>query len=98
MIKIIRITKGKGLLKIKNLMRPIKAIYQWKLNLLIKRDPKFADDIEVDNNKIATILMISYIMKCIVMVAILCMVSYFLGMFWYIFCDLTRVDDPVDVG
>ena len=53
-------------------------------------DKSFAEDIENDHNKIMTILAISYAFKTFKLIIIIFMISYFLGIFFYIFSDLTR--------
>mgnify|MGYP001042432121 CR=1 FL=1 len=42
------------------------------------------------------ILMISYFFKTFKLVVIILTVSYFIGIFWYIFCDLTKPTYPPD--
>ena len=53
-------------------------------------DRNIAEDCENDHNKIMTILAISYAFKTFKLIIIIFMVSYFLGMFFYIFSDLTK--------
>ena len=40
------------------------------------------------------ILMISYFFKTFKLIVIILTVSYFLGMIWWIFCDLTLDENP----
>ena len=42
------------------------------------------------------ILMISYFFKTFKLVIIILTVSYFIGIFWFIFCDLTKETFPPD--
>lgn len=55
-----------------------------------------ANNSDVDNNNIMLILMISYAFKCFKLIVVILTVSYFMGMFWYIYCDLTLKEDPQD--
>jgi hypothetical protein len=43
------------------------------------------------------ILMISYFFKTFKLVVIILTVSYFIGIFWYIFCDLPKPNYPMDM-
>ena len=56
---------------------------------IIATDPELAENSDLDNNNIMIILMISYFFKTFKLVVIILTVSYFMGMLWYIFCDLT---------
>jgi hypothetical protein len=49
-----------------------------------------AENSDLDNNNIMLILMISYFFKTFKLVIIILTVSYFIGISWYIFCDLTK--------
>jgi hypothetical protein len=40
-----------------------------------------------------TILMISYFFKTFKLIVVIVTISYFMGMIWYIFCDLTQIDE-----
>ena len=41
-----------------------------------------------DNSKIVFLLMLSYFLRILKLVVIITNVSYFLGIFWYIFCEV----------
>ena len=56
---------------------------------IIQDDPVEAENISVDNNKISALIYTNFIMKIFKLVIIILNISYFLGFFWYIFCDLT---------
>ena len=47
------------------------------------------NDMYKDKNPINTILIISYIYKTFKAICVISTVTYFIGMGWYIFCDLT---------
>ena len=49
-------------------------------------DPKLANDVNKDQNKIMTVIMISYMFKTFKLVIIIFQVSYFLGIVFYIYC------------
>ena len=58
-----------------------------KLARLIAKDPKLARDMYADNNKIEEILFISYTLKILKLVVIICNISYLLAIFWLIGCE-----------
>ena len=47
---------------------------------------------ESDNNNIMSILIISYLYRTFKVGIVVLSMSYFIGMFWYIFCDLSLLD------
>uniref|UniRef100_A0A7S3FW38 Cyclic nucleotide-binding domain-containing protein n=1 Tax=Strombidium rassoulzadegani TaxID=1082188 RepID=A0A7S3FW38_9SPIT len=95
-VKIIRIMKGYHLLSPNTFMRQVKMVFNSRLERIIKNDPQLAEDMHIDNNNIMHILMISYFFKTFKLVIIILTVSYFMGMFWYVYCDLTLIENPVD--
>ena len=70
-------------------MRRVKKIFQNRLNKIVE-DPKLAEDTVLDQNKIVTIIMIGFLFKSIKLVIIILQVSYFLGIGYYIYCDITN--------
>lgn len=52
-------------------------------------DDDLKDNMDIDNNNIMSILIISYFFKTFKVIAVVLTMSYFIGMFWYIFCELT---------
>lgn len=70
-------------------MRQVKMIFNRQLENIIKNDPELAENSDLDNNNIMLILMISYFFKTFKLVVIILTVSYFIGMVWYIYCDIT---------
>jgi hypothetical protein len=70
-------------------MRLIKDIFKRRLEQLVKTDKEKAEDQETGNNHIDSILIISYSFRTVRLVLVILTVSYYIGMFWYIFCELT---------
>lgn len=91
-----RIMKGYHLLGKNTFMRQVKALFFNRLQMLIVRDPVMAENSDLDNNNITLILMITNFFRTFKLVIVILTVSYFMGMMWYIFCDLTRVTNPTD--
>jgi len=59
-----------------------------RIEKLIVTDRKKAKDRYQDNNHISSIIFINYIFKTIKLIIIMISVSIFIGLFWYIFCDI----------
>ena len=94
-IKIVRIQKGYHLLSSNTFMRQVKMLFSKNLERIIQNEPELAENSDLDNNNIMLILMISYFFKTFKLVIIILTVSYFIGMVWYIYCDLTSTKFPV---
>lgn len=74
----------------------MKNFFNKRLKHLIAVKADASYNIYQDNNKITLILYLRNIFKTVRLVMIILFASYFLGMFWYIYCDLTMkyIDDP----
>ena len=70
-------------------MKKVKYFFDGRLKSICK-DPEMANNINLDNNKIMTIILIGYVFKTLKLVIIIFQVSYFLGIFYYIYCDITN--------
>lgn len=75
-------------------------IFNKKLERLVDENPKLAKNSDLDNNNIMLILMISYFFKVVKLVIFIVIVSYFMGMLWYIYCELTQkpANEDEDLG
>ena len=69
-------------------MEKIKKIYEKKLQKIIETDHILAEDVNQDNNNISLLIAISNGIKILKLVLIIFNISYFLGFFWFIFCEL----------
>jgi hypothetical protein len=76
-----------------NYMKQIKAIYSNKIQKIIAEDPELAENQLVDNNYISKIINISHMLTLLRQILILYCGSFFVGIFWYIYCDFTK--DPL---
>ena len=56
---------------------------------LIKTNYKLAEDMDQDNNQIENLMIINYLLKTFKLIIIIINISFFLGMFWLIYCDVT---------
>ena len=70
------------------MMKRIQFNYKKKLTDLIESDPILAESVEADNNKITEQIMIHFVLSVTKIVIIIINLSYFLGFFWYIYCDI----------
>jgi len=56
-----------------------------------------SENLTKDENYIGTIVLISYLLKTAQLIVLILCGSYFTGLAWYLFCDLTKdsfKDDP----
>ena len=87
--KTIRIINGIKIFNIRTIVANIKARSTKKRELLIKHDATFAEDQINNNNKIEKLVYINYTLRIIKLIVLLFNVSFFVGMYWLMFCDLT---------
>lgn len=85
-IKTIRILYASHAIKISTLMAFIKNRIQENTEKKIKDDPVIGDDIISDHNNINTILNVNLCLKVLQNFILICNASYFVGLFWYLFC------------
>lgn len=74
----------------------VKQHFNKKLQRIVKYDSDLANDKNLDNNNIMKIIRISFFFKIIKLISLILTLSYFIGIFWYIFCDLTKDFDEDD--
>ena len=94
LVKCFRLKETFAILDTAKIMKHVKHYYGNKLNKIVE-DPELAENIFIDQNKIMNIIIISYLIKTIKLVVLIFLVSYFLGICFYIFCDITRNLDSV---
>ena len=68
-------------------MKVIQSHYQKKLDFIIVDNPELADNMDIDNNNISLLIMISNALKIFRLVIIILSISYFLGFGWFIICQ-----------
>ena len=89
MIKVIRIQKGRTLFSSNSFMKLVKESFQWRLEKYVLNDRELREDQRFENNQINLILKISYVFQTVKLIVLILTVSYFIGMIWYIFCEIT---------
>lgn len=104
-IKIVRISKGYYLLSTSKFKQNIKAIFDKKLQQKIVKLKLDQGDVQIENFEdhtgIDTQINIIYTFRIIKLVITILGTSYFLGLFWYIVCDLKEIiesEDPNFIG
>ena len=68
----------------------IKNIMKHRTERKIKKDLKLAEDVINDHNNIETLLFVSYTIKTFKLVILIINISYFIGMIWLIFCEISE--------
>jgi len=69
-------------------MEKIKYLNKRKMDEIIQNDRIKAEDTLEDNNNITKMILINFVIQILKLVIIIINISYFLGFFWYILCDL----------
>ena len=97
-IKIVRISKGYYLMSTSKFKQNIKAIFdsklQQKIHDLQQESIIEKDDNVVDHTGIDSQIKIITSFKMTKLIITILGTSYFLGLFWYIVCDLKEIIDP----
>lgn len=94
-IKVLRLEQGAALLSTNSFMKMVKMVFNKRLESMVS-NKKYSNNNEVDNNNISKLLMIANFFKVAKLVIFMYILSYLMGMSWYIYCDLTTVENPVD--
>lgn len=88
-LKVIRFLKALEIFDVSQMNRNAKEFAKKRIMKKIKSDPLIAEDTENDHNSIEALMIFSYLLKTTKLIIIIVNISYFLGMFWITFCDLT---------
>jgi len=70
-------------------MSHVKSYYHTRL-LKICQDEKLKDNIDMDQNKVNDIIIIGFIVKIIKQVIVIFCIAWYMGVVYYIFCDITN--------
>ena len=70
-------------------MHEVKKISFSRLERLIEREPKLAENQDIDNNNIELLMKIGYGLKTLKLAIAIFNISYFMGIIWLLFCDFT---------
>ena len=70
-------------------MKEVKAAFYNRINSIIKNNTTLANNKIKDNNFVSLVILISHLVKTTQLIITILCVSYFFGIFWFIFCDIT---------
>ena len=87
-IKCIRLKKGLLMIEARTIMKHVKHFYQSRLQQMIDSEDPRADSSLEDQTKIKQILIIRYAISTFRLIVLILNTSYFLGIFWYILCNI----------
>ena len=88
LIKMMRMATGFKLFRIRKMIQTIELKNRKNILHIIETDEELANNMVLDNNNITSMVMINFTLKIIKLVIVIMNISYFLGFFWYIYCDL----------
>ena len=87
-IKVMRLFKVLKNFKIQAIMVHILKIHKANVNQMIEKDERIGEEMNADINKISTLLVINFIIRISKIALDILTICYFLGLGWYIFCEL----------
>ena len=93
-VKILRLKKGFYLLDTSKFKEQVKVFFDKRLKKYIKsleQQPNLVENMYLDKTLINTQLYIIYVFRTVKLIIFILGSSYFIGMFWYIICDLNRI-------
>ena len=89
LVKIVRMARGIELFEGSAFMGAVKTLAQRRMEKQIEEDPIFAEDYINDHTNIERLLFISYGIKTIKLIILIMNISYFVGMIWLIYSEIT---------
>lgn len=90
LFKLIRLKRGLEAFDVGKLMDILKGLIRERTERKIKKDPAIGEDNIRDHNNIEEIMLTGYTLKTLKLVIIILNLSYFLGLSWLIFCQITE--------
>ena len=90
LVKCMRIVKSLDLLNTKSFMDTVKKYQRLKLEKKMTRNPDIAEDIDQDHTMIVNMILLNYAFKTFRLIVFIFMISYFIGVFIYIWSDILR--------
>jgi len=88
LLKIMRIMRGLEMLDVMCLMEKFKSYSDTRINDIIKNDHEKAEDTVEDNNNISVLIRVGILLKVFKLMVILAVISFYIGISFYIFSDL----------
>jgi hypothetical protein len=93
-VKVLRLSKGYYLLDLRKFKQSVKAFFDARLQAYIKRldeDHDLQENMYLDHTMINMQMSIIQTFKTFKLIIFILGSSYFIGMFWYIVCDLNNI-------
>ena len=87
-IKVMRLLKVLKRFDIQAIMQHIIKIHKKNVESMIKADERVGEEMIADINQISTLLVINFVIRISKIALDILTVCYFLGLGWYIFCEL----------
>lgn len=87
-IKIYRLVKGIRIFNVSNMIQRIQKSSIESMQKKIEKDEELGEDQLNDHNSIEEMLMLGYFLKTMKLVTMILNISFFVGIFFYVFCDL----------
>lgn len=87
-IKVYRLVKGLRIFNVSKMIQGIQEGNMKRMKETIRNDPKIGEDQKNDRNKIEEMLMFGYLLKTLKLVTMILNISFFVGIIFYVFCDL----------
>jgi len=87
-VKVMRISKGLRMLDVMALMEHIKSYSNARIASIIENDPELAEDTLHDNNNISALIHVNLFLKIGRLALIILVVSYFVGIIFFIYSDI----------
>lgn len=95
LLKLFRLKRGLDAFDVGVAISMIKFKIQKRTERIIKANPSIGDDKDNDHNNIEGIMVAGYFLKTLKLVIIILNFSYFLGLIWLIFCEITETRDKL---
>jgi hypothetical protein len=89
MIKVLRVNTGFAYFNIGKIYTDVKDYFKYRLIQKIKNHPEIESDMYNNHNGLETQMIIGLLLKAFKLIIIIFNLSFFLGMFWLIYCEVT---------
>jgi hypothetical protein len=95
-IKCFRVIKGFAVFNVHVLMLRLKKFRIQKSAKRCRSDPKYAIDMLEDHNEIKKLIYFDYFLIILKLVLQIINITFFFGLLWFVFCDLTESLHAID--
>jgi hypothetical protein len=83
--------EGMKMFQVTKIMEGVRTVFQKFMKFKVQNDPSIKDNFEIDHNNIELLLKINYGLKTFKLVLQIYNVTFFLAVFWFIYCEV--IDD-----